>query len=94
MLHTASAWRGVDAYFDTDDAAASGSDCYQFSEENQVMRSKTGTCSCCLVDVGFSSGRAAWEFKLEKDKENDEGTTFGASLKPVSSRQYNGSSNL
>eukprot|EP01050_Picozoa_sp_SAG11_P021186 SAG11_NODE_3719_length_2262_cov_1.462783_1_plen_558_part_10 len=48
-----------------------------------------GDGSYALVNVGFSSGKAAWEFKLCEDKKGDEFSCLGAAVRPVKNPQYN-----
>ena len=53
-----------------------------------------GENSYAVVNTGFSSGRAAWEFKLIEDARDDEFSCLGAAIKPLDNPTYNRSPNL
>ena len=53
-----------------------------------------GENSYAVANTGFSSGKAAWEFKLVEDARDDEFSCLGAAIKPLSNPTYNRSPNL
>ena len=53
-----------------------------------------GENSYAVVNTGFSSGKAAWEFKLIEDARDDEFSCLGAAIKPLDNPTYNRSPNL
>ncbi|CAM9325476.1 unnamed protein product, partial [Phaeothamnion confervicola] len=60
----------------------------------RLFRSTASSNQHCLVNVGFRSGRAAWEFRLESDSLNDECSALGAAVKPVNSSSYESCPNM
>ena len=53
-----------------------------------------GENSYAVANIGFSSGQAAWEFKLIEDAREDEFSCLGAAFKPLDNPTYNRSPNL
>lgn len=78
------------ATFDPD-AKSSG---IVLSEGNMKMRSNSGSNMYCCVTTGFSTGKAAWEFKGIRDAMNDECICYGLATKPVTNQSYDSSSQL
>jgi hypothetical protein len=82
--------RRVSASFD----ASAASDDVSIEDNGQVMRSTASSNQYCAVNIGFRSGRAAWEFKLESDSVNDECSALGAATKPISVASYDSSPSM
>ncbi len=64
------------------------------SDDGLVVKSTDSEKAFVLVNKGFTSGTAAWEFQLVEDKEDDERTCFGCAIKPVTDGNYQSSNQL
>ena len=65
----------------------------EFQEGGKVVRC-TGGNEYAALDVPFSHGKGAWEFKLEHDTPNGECSCFGLVTLPVTSTNYEHSSSM
>jgi hypothetical protein len=84
----------VPAAFDTDRSCMpSGAGVIDYREGNMVATSTSGGNSVVLVDKCFTTGKAAWEIKLEEDT-NSQCTCFGAAIKPIRDCNYEKSREL
>ena len=70
------------------------SDDVVIEDDGKLFRSTASNNQHCLVDVGVSSGKCAWEFKLLADSEFDECSAFGVACKPITSSSYESSMNM
>eukprot|EP01047_Picozoa_sp_COSAG01_P044543 COSAG01_NODE_4037_length_5412_cov_5.603614_3_plen_1060_part_01 len=69
------------------------SDGVRLSNSNTRAISAGENCYA-LANIGFSSGKAAWEFRLIDDANDDEFSCLGAATKPVRDSAHNSSSEL
>eukprot|EP00941_MAST-03F_sp_MAST-3F-sp1_P000038 g38.t1 len=63
------------------------------TEGGMSVSCTTGSNASILLDIGFTSGKAAWEFELAEDT-TSQCTCFGAATKPVSNHNYERSPDL
>jgi len=82
--------RNSSAAFDPETASNTA---LKLSEDNMFVQCQTGTNATILLDIGFDSGRAAWEMLLAEDT-NSQCTCFGAATKPVTNSNYERSNDL
>lgn len=80
----------INAVFDAKDHSEDVS----IEDGGKLFRSTSSSNQHALVGVGFRTGKAAWEFKLESDSSNDECSALGAAVKPVLSSSYESCPNM
>jgi hypothetical protein len=86
---SATGWRDVTIPFDESDSS------YTILDGGMIYSSTQSSNTCAIVPVRFgNTSRAAWEFLLVQDTNNDECAVFGASMHPITSRCYSSSPNL
>lgn len=59
-----------------------------------AVRTRETSYQYAAVNVGISSGKASWKFRLDNDTVDDEMTCFGAAILPVTVSGYDSSPNL
>ncbi|TMW66734.1 hypothetical protein Poli38472_014046 [Pythium oligandrum] len=59
-----------------------------------AVRTRETSYQYAAVNVGITSGRASWRFRLDNDTVDDEMTCFGAAILPVTVSGYDSSPNL
>jgi len=57
-------------------------------EGGMQVRSTEGGKQHCLLNVGFTSGKASWELRIDEDVYGDECICVGCAVKPVTSSSY------
>lgn len=57
----------------------------------RTVRKASSATALAMLDVGFSSGKAVWEVKIEQDTSGDECCNVGAAVRPKVDDSYNGS---
>jgi hypothetical protein len=63
-------------------------------DHGRLFRSTSSSNQHALANVGFKTGKAAWEFRLENDSSNDECSALGAAVKPILSSSYESCPNM
>ena len=76
----------VQAKFDKDTISAT-TQSIAIEEQGMLIRSTVGVNSSVLLDIGFKTGKAAWEMELVEDT-TSQCTCFGAATKPVTDSSY------
>lgn len=93
-----SSWAGLSAEMEVIRGARSSRAASSLPDERKsgsvgpVVESREDKDALAVLNCEFSTGRAVWEFRLDKDSANDEATAFGITTVPVMGARYNSSS--
>lgn len=68
-------------------------DRYTITGDGRTVESQDGS-SAAMVNLGFNRGIVEWQFRMDRDVENDEYALFGAGLSPLTSANYEGNPNV